>query len=175
MKVLFPAGIALVAMVACTPQQPSPSPPSPQGTLNQQWLGGGSGPTVVGGSAGNTTTAFDGTYQGIANRSASTAGTGKKAFEANVTGCQPFDAPPTLTVTNGLAQFQAMGVTFAGYVTPQGQLTMHSGYGAAATGQAQPRDVDENFDGIIDYQTHVLRAKVSSINCTYNVAWQRIT
>ena len=60
MKVLFPAGIALVAMVACTPQQPSSPPPSPQGTLNQQWLGGGSGPTVAGGSAGNTTTAFDG-------------------------------------------------------------------------------------------------------------------
>ncbi len=172
MKVLFPAGIALVAMVACTPQQPSPSP---QGALNQQWLGGGSGPTVAGGSAGNTTTAFDGTYKGLSNRSASAAGTGKKTFEANVTGCQPFDAPPTLTVTNGLAQFQAMGVTFAGYVTPQGHLTMHSGYGATATGQAQPVDVDENFDGIIDAQTHVLRAKVSSVNCTYNVAWQRVT
>ena len=40
MKVLFPAGIALIAMVACTPQQPQ-QPPSPQGTLNQQWAGGG--------------------------------------------------------------------------------------------------------------------------------------
>jgi hypothetical protein len=51
---------------------------------------------------------------------------------------------------------------------------MHSGYGATATGQTKPVDVDENFDGIIDYQTHVLRAKVSSVNCTYNVAWQRV-
>src|ERR1700730_5444961 len=172
MKVLFPAGVALAAMVACTPQQP---PPSPQGTLNQQWLGGGAGPTVVGGSAGNTTSAVDGTYQGLFNRSASTAGAGTKAFEPTTTGCQPFDAPPTLTVTKGLAQFQAMGVTFAGYVTPQGHLTMHSGYGATATGQARPALVDEDFDGNFDTQTHVLHARVSSVNCTYDVNWQRVT
>jgi hypothetical protein len=172
MKVLFPAGIALVSMVACTPQQP---PPSPQGSLNQQWLGGGSGPTVVGGSAANTTTAFDGTYRGISNLGASAAGTGKKTHEPTTTGCQPFDTPPTLTITNGLAQFQAMGVTFAGYVTPQGHLTMHSGYGATATGQAQPALVDEDLDGNFDTQTHVLHARVSSINCRYDVSWQRIT
>ena len=113
--------------------------------------------------------------QGVSNRSASTAGTGKKTVEANITGCQPFDAPPTLTVTNGLAQFQAMGVTFAGYVTPQGHLTMHSGYGATATGQARPALVDEDFDGNFETQTHVLHARVSSVNCTYDVNWQRIT
>ena len=89
--------------------------------------------------------------------------------------CNQFDVPPTLTVTNGLAQFQALGATFAGYVTPQGHLTMHSGYGATVTGQAQPVQVDEDFDGNFDYQTHVLRAKVSSVNCTYNVSWQRTT
>jgi hypothetical protein len=123
------------------------------------------------------------------------------------TPCHQFDELPTLTVKNGLAQFQALGATFAGvgsgtgttvgyapirsicyvdglractsgskgYVTPQGQLTLHSGYGVTVTGQGQPVDVDENFDGIIDYQTHVLRAKVSSVNCTYDVAWQRVT
>jgi hypothetical protein len=172
MKALFPAGIALVAMVACA-QQP---PPSPQGTLNQPWLGGGSGPTVVGGSAANTTTAFDGTYQGLSNRSASTTGTGLKTFEPITTaGCQPFDVPPTLTITNGLAQFQAMGITFAGYVTPQGHLTMHSGHGATLTGQAQPALVDQDLDGNLDTQTHILHARVSSINCTYDVNWQRIT
>ena len=90
-------------------------------------------------------------------------------------GCQQFDAPPTLTISNGLAQFQSMGVTFAGYVTPQGHLTMHSGYGATLTGQAQPALVDENFDGNFDGQTHVLHARVSSINCTYDVNWQKIT
>jgi hypothetical protein len=40
---------------------------------------------------------------------------------------QKYEKPPTLTVTNGLAQFQVLGVTFAGYVTPQGRVTMHSG------------------------------------------------
>jgi len=170
MKIPLLSCISLLTMVACTTQQSSTDP------LSATWTGAGqnAGPAHVGGSAGNTTTAFDGTYRGLSNRSASAAGTGLKAFEPTTTGCQPFDAPPTLTVTNGLAQFQAMGVTFAGYVTPQGHLTMHSGYGATATGQAKPADVDENFDGIIDYQTHVLRAKVSSVNCTYNVAWQRV-
>ena|SRR5690348_4476844 len=140
------------------------------------------GATHVGGSAADTTTAFDGTYRGTSNRSASAAsqltsgaGTGRKTVEASTTGCQQFDEPPPLTVKNGLAQFQAMGVTFAGYVTPQGHLTMHSGYGATLTGQAQPAMVDEDFDGDFDTATHILRAKVHSINCNYNVSWQRVT
>jgi hypothetical protein len=171
MKIPFLSCIWLLTMVACTAQQPSTEP------LSTAWTGAGqnAGPARVGGSAANTTTAFDGTYRGVSNRSASTAGAGRKAFEPTTTGCQPFDAPPTLTVTNGLAQFQAMGVTFAGYVTPQGHLTMHSGYGATATGQARPALVDEDFDGNFDAQTHVLHARVSSINCNYDVNWQRIT
>jgi hypothetical protein len=114
MKALFPAGPVLFAMIACTPQQQQ----SPTGSLSGQWLGGGPGAAQVGGSAGNTTTAFDGTYQGISNRSASAAshltsatGAGSKTAEPSTTGCQQFDTPPTLTVANGLAQFQAMGVT----------------------------------------------------------------
>ena len=171
MKIPFLSCVSLLAMVACTAQQSSTD------SLSTSWTGAGqnAGPAQVGGAAANTTTAFDGTYRGISNRSASTAGTGKKAFEPTTTGCQPFDAPPTLTVSNGLAQFQAMGVTFAGYVTPQGHLTMHSGYGATATGQARPALVDEDFDGNFDAQTHVLHAQVSSINCNYDVNWQRIT
>ena len=171
MKISFLSCLSLLTMVACTTQQSSTDP------LSATWTGAGpnAGPAHVGGSPANTTTAFDGTYRGLSNRSASAAGTGLKAFEPTTTGCQPFDAPPTLTVTNGLAQFQAMGVTFAGYVTPQGHLTMHSGYGATATGQAQPAMVDEDLDGNFDTQTHVLHARVSSVNCTYNVNWQRIT
>jgi hypothetical protein len=168
MKIPFLSCMSLLTMVACTTQQSSTDP---------TWTGAGqnAGPTHVGGSAANTTTAFDGTYRGISNRSASTAGAGKKTFEPITAVCQQFDAPPTLTITNGLAQFQAMGVTFAGYVTPQGHLTMHSGYGATATGQARPALVDEDFDGNFETQTHVLHARVSSINCTYDVNWQRIT
>ena len=171
MKIPFLSCISLLTMVACTTQQSSTD------SLSRPWTGAGqnAGPAQVGGSAANTTTAFDGTYRGVSNRSASTAGAGRKAFEPTTTGCQPFDAPPTLTVTNGLAQFQAMGVTFAGYVTPQGHLTMHSGYGATLSGQAQPALVDEDLDGNFDAQTHILHGRVSSINCTYDVNWQRIT
>jgi hypothetical protein len=158
MKVLFPAGLALVAMVACTPQQ---SPSSPQGTLNQQWLGAGPGQTMVAGSAGNTTTAFDGTYKGVSNSSISAAGAGPKVAAPSVAGCQHFDEPPPVTITNGLAQFQALGGTFAGYVTPQGHLRMSSGYGAA---------VDADFDA----QTHILRGRASSMNCRYDLAWQKV-
>jgi hypothetical protein len=172
MKIPLLSCMSLLTMVACTAQQSSPT-----------WLGAdpNAGPAQVGGSAANTTTAFDGTYRGISNSSASAGshltatGAGAKTVDVTTTPCHQFDELPTLTVRNGLAQFQALGATFAGYVTPQGQLTLHSGYGVTVTGQAQPVDVDENFDGIIDYQTHVLRAKVSSVNCTYNVAWQRVT
>src|SRR5215813_5748809 len=146
---------ATLALVACAQSQ-SPSP----GSLNAPWLGAnqGAGATHVGGSAANTTTVFDGAYRGISHSTASAAshltssGTGSKVAEPSTTGCQQFNEPPTLRVKNGLAQFQAMGVTFAGYVTPQGQLAMHSGYGATLTGQAQPAMVDTDFDGFFDTQ-----------------------
>ena len=150
--------ISLFAMVACTgPQQP----PSPQGTLSGHWLGAEPGAALVAGSAANTTTAFDGTYSGISNRSASAAGTGLKSNEPTTTGCQRFEAPPTLTITNGLAQFQALDVTFAGYVTPRGHLRMDSGYGPA---------VEADFDP----QTRMLRGRAISVNCRYDLAWQKI-
>ena len=64
MKALFSAGVALVAVVACTPQEQSP-----QGTLSQHWLGASPGAHVIAGSPDNTTTAFDGTYTGVSERS----------------------------------------------------------------------------------------------------------
>jgi hypothetical protein len=169
MKRLIVVGLSL-EMFAC----------SPTGTT---WLGAdqNAGATHVGGSAADTTTAFDGTYRGTYNSSSSAAsqltagGTGRKTTDITTTPCHQFDSPPTLTVTNGLAQFQALGVTFAGYVTPQGHLSMRSGHGVTVTGQVQPVQVDENVDGDFDYQTHVLHARVSSVNCTYDVAWQRVT
>jgi hypothetical protein len=106
MKSLFLTSISLLAMAACTPQAP---PSSPQGTV--------SSPTTVGGSAYNTTSTFDGAYQG----------------------CQPFTVPPIMTITNGLAQFQAAGAIFAGYVTLQGSLTMDTGRGAMVTGNFDPQ------------------------------------
>ena len=134
MKIPFLACMSLFSVVACTAQQSS------------TWLGAdpNAGPVQVGGSAANTTTAFDGTYRGISNSSASAAshltatGTGAKTVDITTTPCHQFDELPTLTVKNGLAQFQALGATFAGYVPPEGQLTMRSGYGVTVTGRRNP-------------------------------------
>ena len=157
MKAIFPAGIALFTIVACSAQQQSPT-----GSLSEHWLGAGPGAAAVAGSVANTTTAFDGTYRGISNSSTSAAGAGLKSYTPTTTGCQQFDTPPTLTITNGLAQFQALDVTFAGYVTPQGHLRMTSGYGPA---------VEADFDP----QTHILRGRALSVNCRYDAAWQKMT
>jgi hypothetical protein len=66
-----------------------------------------------------------------------------------------------MTIANGLAQFQALGVTFAGYVTPQGHLRMLSGYGPT---------VEADFDP----QTGTLQGRAVSVNCRYDVAWQKV-
>ena len=65
-----------------------------------------------------------------------------------------------MTIANGLAQFQAVGATFAGYVTPQGNLRLETGRGAIVTA---------NFDP----QTRVFRGQANTINCRYDVAWQQ--
>jgi hypothetical protein len=127
MKALFLTSISLFAMAACTQQSPTSSS---QGALSV--------PTTVAGSASNTTTAFDGTYRGLSIRGDSGAGPGLQATDRS-TGCQPFTAPPTMTIANGLAQFQAVGATFAGYVTLQGNLTMDTGRGAKVTGNFDPQ------------------------------------
>ena len=148
MKALFLTSISLFAMAACTQQVPL--------TASEVAL---SGPATVAGSAANTSPAFDGTYQGLAIRGDSGAGPGLRAVDRS-TGCQPFTVPPTMTIANGLAQFQAVGATFAGYVTPQGNLTMDTGRGAKVTG---------NFDP----QTGIFRGQANTINCRYDVAWQK--
>lgn len=149
MKALFLTSISLFAMAACTPQSPTSSS---QGALSV--------PATVAGSASNTTTAFDGTYRGLSIRGDSGAGPGIQQFDIESTGCQPFTVPPTMTIANGLAQFQAVGATFAGYVTPQGALTLDSGRGAKVNG---------NFDP----QSGIFRGQANTINCRYDVAWQK--
>jgi hypothetical protein len=148
MKALFLTSISLFALAACTQQAP---PTDSQVAL--------SAPTTVGGSAATTTSAFDGTYRGLSIRGDSGAGPGLQAVDPS-TGCQPFTVPPTMTITNGLAQFQAVGATFGGYVTPQGNLRLDTGRGAIVTA---------NFDP----QTGIFRGQANSINCRYDVAWQK--
>ena len=59
----------------------------------------------------------------------------------------------------GFARFEAMGVHFAGYVTPQGHLRMSSGYGATVSGNVKEVPIDEDFDGDFDTATHSLRSR----------------
>ena len=158
MKQSLVIGLSLLALSACAG--------------SDTWVGAAPGVSHVGGAASNTTTAFDGTYTGTAIRNNSRGNTLATAGGSAKLKCQNYDQPPTLTITNGFAQFQALGTTFAGYVTPQGQLKMRSGYGATVTGQINPASVDEDFDGQVDAQTHVLKGQVLGA-CAYNVSWQK--
>jgi len=125
----------------------------------------------VGGSAANTTSAFDGTYTGVAIKNNSKGNTLATAGFGTVK-CQNYDQPPTPTVTNGPAQFEVLGVNRTGYVTPQGHPKMHSGYGATLAGQINAAPTDEDFDGQFDGQTHVLNGQILG-TCAYNVSWQK--
>ena len=63
-----------------------------------------------------------------------------------------------MTISNGLAQVQALNRTFQGYVTPQGALAMSSGRG-------------QRFEGQIDSQ-NVLTGRLVG-QCAYNLSWRR--
>jgi hypothetical protein len=117
------------------------------------WLGADPGIRHIGGSATNTTNAFDGTYAGIAIQNNSKGNTLAPGGGTGTVKCQNYDEPPKLTVTNGFAQFDALGVRFAGYVTPQGHLPqghlkMHTDYGATVVGQINSVPIDEDSTGI---------------------------
>jgi hypothetical protein len=101
------------------------------------------------GSASNTTTAFDGDY-------------GSAYAKGMTPGCPNLTvAPFGLVIRNGFAQFQGAALTFQGYVNPQGALSMVSQGGQTFQGQ-----IDPNF---------VLTGQAAGPNCTYNLAWRRIT
>ena len=72
--------------------------------------------------------------------------------------CQNYSNLSPITILNGLAQFQLLGYTFQGYVTPQGHLRMGSGYGQGIEGQI-------NNQGVFNAQG--LGA------CAYNATWRR--
>jgi hypothetical protein len=156
-------GLSLVVLSACTGN-------------SQQWLGAdpSAGPTHVGGSAENTTNAFDGEYHDLSVQNNSKNNTLAIMGGSATLKCQNYAGNefPPLTVTNGLARFEAMGVHFAGYVTPQGHLRMASGYGATVSGNVKEVPVDEDFDGDFDTVTHTLHGQVIGASA-YKVAWQK--
>ena len=106
MKGIFLLGVPLLVVSACAPQ---PAPPPPSAAAQ---------PGVAVGSPTNTTPAFDGSY----DRAVVTA--------RNPAGCLDLSLPPYLVIKNGLAHPQGYNLTFQGYVTPQGALTMTSGFGS---------------------------------------------
>src|SRR5215470_17831305 len=133
------------------------------------------GATHVGGSAENTTNTFDGEYRDLLVQNNSKGNTLAVAGGSATVKCQNYSGNefPPMTVSNGLARFEAMGVHFAGYVTPQGHLKMTSGYGATVSGNVKEVPVDEDFDGDFDSVTHRLRGQVIG-TCAYKVEWQKV-
>jgi hypothetical protein len=111
----------------------------------------------------NTTSTFDGTYVGVSAENNSRGNTlaGTRANPqgyGGARGCSTFRAPAKLTITNGLGRVRWGDRTLEGQVTPQGALTMTTGYG-------------QRFDGRIDDQ-HLIKGQVVGY-CTYTVTWQK--
>jgi hypothetical protein len=138
MKRLFLLSVSLIAVSACAMQQPPPPPPAAAQPAASSV-----------GSQANTTRAFDGDY-GSANAKNMTPG------------CPDLTvAPFGLVIRNGFGQFQGAGLTFQGYVNPQGALSMVSQGGQTFQGQ-----IDPNF---------VLKGHAAGPNCAYDLTWHRIT
>jgi hypothetical protein len=94
-----------------------------------------------------TTTYYDGTYVGqFVQTTAPQAGAP----------CPNIPVAPALTIRDGVANFAALDLTFQGYVTPQGALSMRSEGGQTFEGQ---------FDSY-----HVLRGRIIG-KCVYDATW----
>ena len=100
-------------------------PPSPPPAVAGQAI---TPVSYASGSSANTTRAFDGTFTGLAVQGVAGGSItpGASTASANCPNYTVASLPP-VTISNGLAQFQAIGLTFQGYVTPQGGLMMNSG------------------------------------------------
>ena len=149
MKQLFLSGISLLAVAACAPPSPPPAVAG-QPITPVSW---------VSGAPANTTRAFDGTFTGLSGGNVAGGSITPGASVASVD-CPNYTVSslPPVTISNGLAQFQAIGLTFQGYVTPQGGLNMNSGVG-------------QTFEGQIDSRS-VLSGQVVG-RCAYNLSWQK--
>jgi hypothetical protein len=136
MKRLLPLFVSLLAIAACTPQEPPPPPAA-------------AAPGYAAGSPAAATNYYDGTYTGQFVQ-ISPGPTGAQ--------CPNIKVAPALTISNGVARFAALDLSFQGTVTPQGQLSMQSQGGQTFEGQIDPY--------------FVLRGRVTG-NCVYDATWQR--
>jgi len=98
----------------------------------------------------NTTTIYDGAYAGTSIRT-SRGPTNEP--------CPNIPVAPALHIQNGAAEFRALNVTFHGYVTPDGKLSMQSEGGQTFQGQ---------FVGT--GQTRGLTGRIIG-RCIYDATW----
>jgi hypothetical protein len=111
----------------------------------------------------SATNAFDGSYTGVSAENISngnTLGGGRARTQgyAGARACQDFRAPARLTITDGHAKVRWGDRTLEGNATPDGSLTMSTGYG-------------QKFDGRID-EKHAIKGRVVGY-CAYVLTWQR--
>jgi len=149
MKPQFLLCISLFAVCACVPQPSSPPAAAAPGAVQPV--------SYAAGSSANTTTAYDGTYSGVSVQKVASIMPSGGEGSASCPNYSNNDLP-AMTISNGLAQVQALNRTFQGYVAPQGALAMSSGRG-------------QRFEGQIDNQ-FVLTGRLLG-QCTYNLSWRR--
>jgi hypothetical protein len=153
MKSLVLVSISMLALVACA-AQPS-SPPTARATPAAQPAAAPA--SYAGGSASDTTTAFDGMWVGdpVQNHS---KGSALPNGGEGVSSCPDYQ-PQDMTISAGLAQFSALnrGSTYEGYVTPQGALLMYNGLGATFVGQIS---------------NNVARGRITG-TCAYDLTWRK--
>jgi hypothetical protein len=135
MRSLF-LSASVLAMAACAAPEPAP-PPAPAAAA-----------AYPPGSPPAATTYYDGTYVGSFTQNVSAPGSN----------CPDFNVAPALTIRNGVAQFAALGLTYQGYVTPQGEVRMQTQDGRTFVGQIDPY--------------YVLRGQTTGA-CVYNATWNR--
>lgn len=116
------------------------------------------------GAATGATTAFDGIYVGVSaeNNSAGNTlagGRDRTSGYAGSRGCRTFRAPARLTIANGVAQGRWGEYTLRGNPTPEGALTMTTGYG-------------HKFQGQIDNQQTIKGQLIGY--CAYTLTWRKI-
>jgi hypothetical protein len=130
--------VLVLAIAACAPQQPPPPPTAAAPT------------SYAVASPSNTTTFYDGTYEGNFVQQRSGANPNAQ--------CPNYRVAPALTIRNGVARFAALDMDFHGYVTAQGELRAQAPTGQTFVGQIDPY--------------YVLTGRVSG-NCVYDATWKR--
>lgn len=125
---------SILAVTACA----SPEPPPPPAAA----------PVASAAPPAAPTRYFDGTYIGSFTENLSASGSN----------CPNFPVAPALTIQNGVARFAALDLTYQGYVTSDGAVTMQTPDGRTFVGQIDPY--------------YVLRGRTTGA-CVYSAVWQR--